>query len=304
MKKALCLLFCLSLVSFAAFADGAGKKRHITDRIHDEANQAKQGDQQGDNQGDNGPSNFATPGGSGRLIDHGGPVMTNAKVVFIFWGWASNTTDPYVAEIRSFRSDPNGMIKHIGMLSQYRSSGSTGFVGTQPDVFDATPPPSTRVTDSMVQQKAAAACAASPGGCRTDTIYEVFIPSGYYSDDGTGATSCGGPNLQYCAYHSNGDGVNLSTSYKYSIEPYPGCSGCHGKSNWTAFNDQEHFVVHETRESMTDPQLNAWYDRVGFEADDKCAWGTNLAFLFDETVGGHTYAYQMEYSNAVRNCVK
>jgi hypothetical protein len=29
-----------------------------------------------------------------------------------------------------------------------------------------------------------------------------------------------------------------------------------------------------------------------------------MDFLFDETVGGHTYAYQMEYSNAVRNCVK
>jgi hypothetical protein len=157
----------------------------------------------------------------------------------------------------------------------------------------------------MVQQKARASCNGLSGGCRTDTIYEVFIPSGYYSDDGTGATSCGGPNLQYCAYHGNGDGVNLSSSLKYSIQPYPGCSGCHGKASWTAYHDQEHFIVHETRESMTDPQLNAWYDRVGYEADDKCAWGgATLAFLFDETFGGHTYAYQMEYSNSARNCVK
>ena len=155
----------------------------------------------------------------------------------------------------------------------------------------------------MVQQEVASSCAGLQG-CLTDTIYEVFIPAGTYSTDG-GSTSCGGPNLQYCAYHGNGDGVNLPTNIKYSIQPYPGCSGCHGKALWTDVNDQEHFVVHETREAMSDSQLNAWYDLAGYEADDKCAWGgATLAFLFDETVGGHTYAYQMEYSNQNRNCVK
>jgi hypothetical protein len=248
--------------------------------------------------------NGATPGGRGQLRDHGGAVMTNAKVVFIFWGWASNTSDPYVSESRAFRGDANGMIKHISMLAQYRSTGSTGFVGTQPDVFDAVPPSQLKVTDTMVMQKVNSACTALAGGCRTDTIYEVLIPSGFYSDDGTGAQSCGGTNLQYCAYHSYGDGVSLGSTIKYSIQPYPSCSGCHGLAGWTAANDQQHFLVHETREAMSDPQLNAWYDSAGYEADDKCAWGTNLAFLFSESVAGHTFAYQMEYSNSARNCVK
>lgn len=231
--------------------------------------------------------------------------MTNAKVVYIFWGWASTTTDNYVKEIISFRDDPNAMMKHIGMLSQYRSTGSTSLKGTQADVYDAVPPPTSKVTDAMVQAKAAVSCATLAGGCRTDTIYEVFLPSGYYSDDGTGAQSCGGTNLQYCAYHGNGDGVNLSASIKYSIQPYPGCSGCHGKASWTAVQDQEHFLIHETREAMSDARLNAWWDRAGYEADDKCAWGgSTLAFLFDETVGTHLYGYQMEYSNATRTCVK
>jgi hypothetical protein len=243
-------------------------------------------------------------GGAGNLVDHGGEVLTNAKIVYIFWGWASNTTDQYVSEVISFRDDPNAMMRHIGMLSQYRSTGSTSLKGSQPDVFDAVPPPSTKVTDSMVMQKVATSCAALTGGCRTDTIYEVFIPAGYYSDDGTGAQSCGGSNLKYCAYHGNGDNVNLSASIKYSIQPYPSCSGCHGLSGWTAYNDQEHFLVHETREAMTDARLNAWWDNAGYEADDKCAWGTNLKFLFSETFNGHTYAYQQEYSNSARNCVK
>jgi hypothetical protein len=153
-------------------------------------------------------------------------------------------------------------------------------------------------------QKVASSCAALSGGCRTDTIYEVFIPSGYYSDDGTGAQSCGGTNLAYCAYHGNGDNASLSANVKYSIQPYPSCSGCHGLASWTAAQDEEHFIVHETREAMTDARLNAWWDRAGYEADDKCAWGTNLKFLFSETSGTHTYGYQMEYSNSARACVK
>jgi hypothetical protein len=56
---------------------------------------------------------------------------------------------------------------------------------------------------------------------------------------------------------------------------------------------------------MSDPQLNAWWDNAGYEADDKCAWGRNGSFLFQESKpDGRTYAYQMEYSNSSRKCVQ
>jgi len=289
MKKVVTVLFALGLGT-AAFA-GPSKDLNNGHLIH--AHEAKD-------------VNFHAGGvgGAGQLRDHGGEVLTNAKVVYIFWGWASTTTDPFVAEVRSFRDDPNGMQKHIGMLAQYRSTGSTSLKGTQSDVFDAVPPPTLKVTDAMVMAKVKASCTALTGGCKTDTIYEVLIPSGFYSDDGTGAQSCGGTNLQYCAYHGNGDGVALATNLKYSIQPYPSCSGCHGLAGWGAAQDEEHFIVHETREAMTDAQLNAWWDSAGYEADDKCAWGTNDKFLFSEVSGTHTYGYQMEYSNSARNCVK
>ena len=290
LKKSLVVIFAFALAT-AAYADGPSKDLN-TGRVHKTSTNADVDFHAGG------------AGGAGNLIDHGGEVLTNAKVVYIFWGWPSNTTDQFVSELISYRDDPNAMMKHIGMLAQYRNTGSTSLKGTQPDVFDAVPPPQTKVTDNMVMAKVAVSCAALAGGCKTDTIYEVFIPAGYYSDDGTGAQSCGGTNLRYCAYHGNGDGVSLSSSIKYSIQPYPSCSGCHGLAGWTAWHDEEHFVVHETREAMTDARLNAWWDNAGYEADDKCAWGQNGKFLFAETVGGHTYAYQQEYSNSARACVK
>lgn len=59
---------------------------------------------------------------------------------------------------------------------------------------------------------------------------------------------------------------------KYSIEPYASCSGCQ-RSGFTDAQNQDHFVIHETRETTSDPDLNAWYDRRGAEADDKCKPG-------------------------------
>ena len=31
-------------------------------------------------------------------------------------------------------------------------------------------------------------------------------------------------------------------------------------------------IAHELQEAVTDPNLNAWYDRRGYENADKCAW--------------------------------
>jgi hypothetical protein len=60
--------------------------------------------------------------------------------------------------------------------------------------------------------------------------------------------------------------------------------------------------------SVTDPNLNAWYDSAGAENGDKCAW--NFGTL-DEDGGmanqqwnGHFYVLQQEWDNAVSGCVQ
>jgi hypothetical protein len=185
------------------------------------------------------------------------------KVVCIFWGYGTGNACTTAA--RNFRN--TGIQPYIQMLAQYRSAGSgasANMGGSANDKFDTSTPP-TAVTDSYVQ----AEVKKFFGGAEdASTIYEVFIPATSYSQSGN-STSCGGPVLQYCAYHGHfTDGTN---DVKYSIEPYPSCSGCQS----SGFNDnqnQNHFVIHETREAISDEDLNAWYDRRGSEADDKCAW--------------------------------
>jgi hypothetical protein len=250
-----------------------------------------------------GQAHLAARVGLGNLRYHtGGTVIPVAKVVDIFWGPSfSDVTSPdstYAQTLIAFRNQ-YGTTPEYNTITQYSQvvSGVTTFIslsnlalGTA-DWFDNSTPPQ-NVTDAIVQGEVQKYLQTHV--VDYNTIYEVFIPSSSYSSMGS-STSCGGPSLSYCAYHSfYGSGA---TAVKYSIQPYPSCSGCQ-VSGWTAVQNQEHFVSHETREAVTDQQLNAWYDLLGYEADDKCAWSPT------PFIGTGGYAYQYEWSNATRSCVK
>jgi hypothetical protein len=245
---------------------------------------------------------FARPNNN-LITYHGGDILNAAKVRPIFWGqtfWgtSSNPSADASAMISFYEQFGNG--PHYAMLTQYydTTTGSTRHIGASTllsnasgAVFDNTNPSSTNVTDAMVQAEVNKVIAST--GFDNETIYEVFIPNGYYSSDGT-STSCGGPHLAYCAYH--GSYSSGGHTIKYSIEPYPSCSGCHA-SGFSTVQDAQHFACHETREAVTDP-VNAWWNgHTGYEADDQCAWSP-APF----TDGG--FGYQYEWSNSANSCVK
>jgi hypothetical protein len=228
------------------------------------------------------------------LSYHGGPTITSAKVVFIFWGpsFATGGADnAYATTLQAYRNQ-FGTTPEYNTITQYSGILLSNLQGSQADWFDTSTPP-TNVTDAIVQSKVNQYL-SSHGGNDPNAIYEVVIPASSYSSSGT-STSCGGPNLSYCAYHGwIGSGGSAT---KYSIEPYPSCGGC-SVSGWTAVQNQEHFVCHETREAVTDPTGTGWWDNRGYEADDKCAWSPT------PFIGTGGYAYQYEWSNAARGCVR
>jgi hypothetical protein len=281
MKKALVFVFAAALAT-SAFAQG------------NSGNEVQQGNGFGH------PNNEAGMlHSNGNLVYHsGGKVILHAHVVMIFWG---SFPSGYTTNMQNFRNQ-FGTTGEFNVITQYTgiddATGTTGAIAlsnlagsSSLDYFDTSTPP-TNCTDAVVQSEVKKVIAAQ-GATDYSAIYEVFIPSGSYSSSGS-STSCGGPNLAYCAYHSHyvdGAGKNV----KYSIEPWAGCSGCQAFGNTST--DQEHFVCHETREAVTDALGNAWFDRSGNEADDKCAW--NPAPFIS---GG--FGYQYEWSNANSGCVQ
>jgi hypothetical protein len=238
-------------------------------------------------------------GGGGNLIYHGGATITSAHVVAIFWGPSWQGSDSATATTLSNFIANYGTTGEYNVITQYYSGSPAVFIKQSalatdnPAVWYDTSTPPTNVTDADVQAEASKYI--SSYGFDSSAIYEVFLPSSSYSSDGT-QTSCGGPNLYYCAYH--GSFASSVGDVKYASMPYPSCGGCQS-AGFTVAQNFEHFISHETREAVTDQDLNAWYDRRGNEADDKCAWSP--APFIDSTTG---YAYQYEWSNANSGCVK
>jgi hypothetical protein len=238
---------------------------------------------------------WARPGGGGaqNLSYHGGPVIQTAKTVAIFWGpsWGSgNSLNAVASEMLNFYAQ-FGTTPEYNVITQYSGIKQTNLTNTF--WWDTSPPP-TNVSDSAIQAEVAKYFNQGGGAIDGSTIYEVFLPPTSYASFGT-SDSCGGPNLVFCAYHSNFS--YNGTDIKYASMPYPSCGGC----QWTGFTTAqnfEHFACHETREAVTDPDGTAWYDRRGNEADDKCAWSP-APFL-----GTGGFGYQYEWSNAVSGCVK
>jgi hypothetical protein len=255
------------------------------------------------------PSAHASPGGfipvrgarlevdlaAPNLTYHGGPVITSAKVVFIFWGPSfTNAASPdflYAHALQSFRNQ-FGTTPEYNVITQYSGIQLANLGAGTPDLYDSSTPP-TNVTDAIVQSEVNSYLASFTFDA--STIYEVVIPSTSYYTSPSGGTSCGGPNLALCARHSwIGGGAS---AIKYSIQPYPSCGGCQ-LPGWSDVQNQEHFVCHETREAVTDQQGSAWFDSSGNEADDKCAWSPT------PFIGTGGYGYQYEWSNAASACVQ
>ena len=100
--------------------------------------------------------------------------------------------------------------------------------------------------------------------------------------------------FEYCAYH--GYYTSGSNVVKYAVQGYPSCSGCQ-VAGWTDAQSMEHFIAHETREAVTDPQFNGWYgSNTDDEADDRCNWFPS------PFIGTGGYGYQYEWSNALNDC--
>ena len=226
---------------------------------------------------------------------HNGAVLRQAKVVPIFWGpsatWGTSGAPSVLAQailgfFAQFGTSPQWNV--ITQYYDFTGNVQLTSLGAAYVIDNSTPP--TSVTDADVQNEVIKIVGA---GANASTVYEVFLPPDSYATFGS-ANSCGGRNLQFCAYHGNF--AHAGVDVKYASMPFPSCGGCQWPG-WSAAQNFEHFACHETREAATDPDGTAWFDRQGSEADDKCAWAPS-PFI----VGG--YGYQYEWSNLNGTCVQ
>jgi hypothetical protein len=239
-------------------------------------------------------ANHGGAGGHGQhsnpLVWHNGPVMHSTTVVPVFWGsgWSSS----------SFRSD-----KVTGLDYLYSNVQGTAYAHTNSEYSDAT---GNVDTVSIAKGSDYTDTSATPSGApsTTQVLLEVAKETGntptagayypVYSDQPRGSAG-------YCAWHSSGtiNGVQVEFGFFFNLDGDPGCDpdAPTNLGHSQGLSALANVSGHELSEMLTDPQLNAWYDRQGQENADKCAWTFNGLV----TIGNQSWKIQGNWSNAAAN---
>jgi hypothetical protein len=176
------------------------------------------------------------------------------------------------------------------------------------------------LTDAQISAEIQNVIAAHSLTANATTQFFMFLPRGTTTCFDTDPND-GCAYTFFCAYHYNvGSGANALI---YGNMPYPrhfGFDLCENAANPQYPNgDQDADIAlsitsHESNEAISDPEPpSGWYDEfdltTGGENGDKCAYfygatqGTNGS-EFNQTINGHHYYLQLEWSNATTDCVE
>jgi hypothetical protein len=238
-----------------AFGQGQGGDNRSDKAVHETFDHAK--------------GNAGGQGGATTIMYHGGPVMLGTVNVYYIWygNWAGNTATTILTDLA----------KSIGG-SPYFNINTTYFNGSN-----------IHVTNSVTYAGSTTVSSNSYGTSLTDAeiqgIVSDVLKSGALPKDTNGiyfvltsadVTASSGFCTQYCGWHTHGSISGLDVKYAFIGNPDRCPSSCEAQTtgpNGNAGADgMASIIAHELEEATTDPDLNAWYDRRGYENADKCAW--------------------------------
>jgi hypothetical protein len=236
----------------------------------------------------------ARPGGNtsgGNLIDHGGAVLPTDTTYAIWWGnsaaWPSDAQSGLDALLEGFEGT-----NFLSIANQYMRGGSTNssFAG---NLYDAasSPPSRSPKTSAIVGEacKVLSANGLKPSATALYVVYTSNFPG----------------HVNFCAWHSYGtcNGTTIQVAYMPNTTGVAGCDpgnlyNCNTYSQGT--RSLANVTSHEFMETLTDPDISAWYDSSGEEIGDKCAWTFNSCVSLKNS----NWQLQQEWSNAAGGCVQ
>jgi len=249
--------------------------------------------------------------GTGPVIYHGGPIQPDPRIHVIFWGlwWSSTCTgqegngasdESYLYNFYNGMGSSSDKVSPVA--SQYGDSGDNfpTFPTQAGHLFidwavDCSNPPAAATQTQLGDEAASYANYLDAHGQSIGINDQIVVVSP------SGTNPGGGFGSSYCAWHS---WVEIASTAVVSYTNLPFIldqgSNCGADFVQNGFDGWSIVGGHEYLESVTDPDLNAWYDSSGLsgEIGDKCAWQG----LFATTLPTGTFAMQPEWSNATGNC--
>ncbi len=231
---------------------------------------------------------------------HGGPLLLGTPNVYYIWygNWSGNTATSILSTLA-------GSIAP----SPYFNINTTYYNGSGTHVTNAVAFPKS-TTDNYSQGKsfgdsgvqAIVSSAISSGALPKDTNALYFVLTSADVNETSGFCT------QYCGWHTHATISGSDIKFSFVGNPDRCPSACEAQStgpNGNAGADgMASIIAHELEESVTDPDLNAWYDTRGYENADKCAWTFGTVYQTADgayanmNLGGLNYLIQRNWVNA------
>jgi hypothetical protein len=247
------------------------------------------------------PHNQAGGGAASTPISyHGGPVLTNGVNVYYIWygNWSGNTATnilPVLAQyiggspyfnINTTYSNGSGVkvLNSVHLAGQTTDSYSQG----------------TALSDAAIQAVVKTAISSGALG-PIDSAGVYFVLTSADVNETSGFCN------QYCGWHTHGTISGTDVKYAFIGNPDRCPSACAAQTispNGNAGADgMASIIAHELEEATTDPDLNAWYDKRGYENADKCAWTFGTTYIkngahANMNLGGLDFLIQQNWVNA------
>jgi hypothetical protein len=245
-------------------------------------------------------------GGQFGIAYHGGPIITGTSAIYyIYYGTWSASQKTILSDFAS----TIGGSPYFNINTTYWAnnnavvSNSVRFGGTATDNYSQGTSLSDGSIFSIVQT------AIQSGGLPNDVQGVYFVLTSPDVAEVTGFCS------SYCGWHTNGTITGKDVKYAFVGNSDRCPSACEEQTSSspngdTGVDGMISVIAHELEESVTDPDLNAWYDVVGRENADKCAWTFGNTYtapngsLANMHLGSRDYLIQQNWANAANGgCV-
>ena len=230
---------------------------------------------------------------------HGGPVMTGTPSIHYIWygNWSGNTATTILTDLANSLGGSsyeainatyyNGSGTHV--------SGNISFGGSVNDNYSH----GTSLSDAQIEQ-----IVAAQNPTDTNALYMVLTSAD--------VTASSGFCTQYCGWHTDATINGRDIKYAFIGNPDRCPSSCEEQTtspNGNAGADgMASIIAHESEEAISDPDLNAWYDRQGAENADKCAWTfgneqtASNGSKYNLTLGSRNYLIQRNWNASTQGC--
>ncbi len=244
-----------------------------------------------------------------QIIYHGGPVMHPVSVYYIYYGAVSSSVQTIMND---FLIDLNGEPPY-GVNTTYYDATPQPSPGPVLPTYTFNPPTgsSTGIWDhSVYRDNYSQGTQLGTSSVQNIVAHalagRVPDPNGVYVVITSPDVKISGFCNSFCAYHNSSSTIVHGSVIRYALVPDPTqkCSGCNGgiaiygdtatPNGDMGADTMTDDLMHELSETVTDPDINAWYTKGGAEVGDLCNYvyaGFGAIVSSDVDKNGNTYHY-------------